>query len=125
MGLKDNNSPGLDLIVGFWKKKCYSLHSTTFDLCTKISKGILEISQWLVKARTTLISKGGNTKEPKNYRPIACENIMLKVYTGCIGLLIEEHCVENKIIAPEQAGAKRAIGDVLINCSLIKLCWKK
>ena len=77
MGLKDNNSPGLDLIIGFWNNKFYSLHSTAFDLCTKISKGILEILQWLVKARTKLISKGVSTKEPKSYRPIACENIML------------------------------------------------
>ena len=32
---------------------------------------------------------------------------MLKVYTGCIGLLIEEHCIANDIIGPEQAGAKK------------------
>ena len=32
---------------------------------------------------------------------------MLKVYTGCIGLLIEEHCIANDIIAPEQAGTKK------------------
>ena len=106
-GLKDNNSPGLDLIAGFWNKNCYSLHSTTFNLYAEISKGNLELPQWLVKTRTTLISKGGNTRDPKNYRPIACENIMLKVYTGCIGLLIEEHCIANYIIAPEQAGAKK------------------
>ena len=64
-GLKDNNSPGLDLIVGFWNKNCYSLHSTTFNLYAEISKGNLELPQWLVKTRTTLISKGGNTRDPK------------------------------------------------------------
>ena len=107
------------MIVGFWNKNCYSLHSTTFNLYTEISKGNLELPQWLVKTRTTLISKGGNTRDPKNYRPIACENIMLKVYTGCIGLLIEEHCIANDIIAPEQAGAKKemwgCVDQLLIN----------
>ena len=47
--------------------------------------------------------------DPKNYRPIACENIMMKVYTGCLALLIEEHCIENEIIFPEQACAKKGM----------------
>ena len=32
---------------------------------------------------------------------------MMKVCTGCLTLLIEEHCVDNNIIFPEQAGAKK------------------
>ena len=107
------------MIVGFWNKNCDSLHSTTFNLYVEISEGNLELPQWLVKTRTTLISKGGNTRDPKNYRPIACENIMLKVYTGCIGLLIEKHCIANDIIAPEQTGAKKemwgCVDQLLIN----------
>ena len=55
-----------------------------------------------------LVAKNNNTHEAKNYRTIACENIMMKVYTGCLALLIEEHCVDNNIF-PEQAGAKKGM----------------
>ena len=55
------------------------------------------------------MAKNSNTHQAKNYRPIACENIMMKVYTGCLALLIEEHCVDNNIIFPEQAGAKEGM----------------
>ena len=30
-----------------------------------------------------------------------CENIMMKVYTGCLALLIDEHCIGNEIIFPD------------------------
>ena len=35
----------MSLIVGFWNKNCYSLHSTTFNLSAEISKGNLELPQ--------------------------------------------------------------------------------
>lgn len=107
--LKENNSPGRDLVVGFWTKHCYSLHSILFNMYIKISKGELELPAWLTKARTTLLPKSNDTRYPKNFRPIACENIMLKVYTGCIALLVEEHCIANNIISPEQAGARKGL----------------
>ena len=34
---------------------------------------------------------------------------MMKVYTGCIASLLEEHCNENGIIYPEHAGAKKGM----------------
>ena len=55
------------------------------------------------------MAKNNNTHEAKNYRPIACENIMMKVCTGCLALLIEEHCVDNNIIFPKRAGAKKGM----------------
>ena len=33
----------------------------------------------------------------------------MKVYTRCLARLIEEHCVDNNIIFPEQAGAKKGM----------------
>ena len=104
---KDSNSPGRDLVVGYRIKHNQSLRPVTFKLYKEINSNTIEIPEWLVKARTTLVAK--NTNEAKNYRPIACENIMMKVYTGCLALLIEEHCVENNIIFPEQAGDKKGM----------------
>ena len=107
--LKDGNSPGCDVVVGYWIKRNNSLRQKTFDIYQKINSNEVEIPEWLVKARTALAAKNRNTHDPKNYRPIACENIMMKVYTGCLDLLIEEHCIENKIIFSEQAGAKKGM----------------
>ena len=107
--LKNNTSPGLDLIVGYWIKNCHSTRKKTFEMFKEVSKGEKDLPEWLVKARTTLAAKNEETRNPKNYRPIACENIMMKTYTGTLALLLDEHLNENNIIAPEQAGAKKGM----------------
>ena len=53
--------------------------------------------------------KNEETRNPKNYRPIACENILMETYTGTLALPLEEHLRDNNIIAPEQAGAKKGM----------------
>ena len=117
--LKHGNSPGRDLIVGYWIKKTTSLRKLTIDIYNRISNNEEIIPEWLIRARTTLIAKNDNTHETKNYRPIACKNVMMKVCTGCLAKLIEQHCNENNIIYPEQAGAKKGmwgcIDQLLIN----------
>ena len=107
--LKDGNSPGRDLIVGYWIKRISSLRQATFNLYQNINTNNTSIPKWLIKTRTTLLAKNDQTHNPKNFRPIACENLMMKVYTGCIAALLEEHCVENEVIYPEQAGAKKGM----------------
>jgi len=39
------------------------------------------IFEWMVTGRTVLIAKSENTKEPRQYRPIACLNTMYKTLT--------------------------------------------
>ena len=107
--LKNATSPGLDLTGGYWVKQCKSTRRVTFDIFRKVSDNEDTIPEWLVKTRTTLLAKNQDTKNPKNFRPIACENILLKTYTGTLALLIEEHLADNNIIAPEQAGAKKGM----------------
>ena len=72
-----------------------------------INNNNYSLPEWLVKTRTTLLPKNEQTQDPKNYRPLACENLTMKVYTDCIALLLEEHCTDNNMIYPEQAGAKK------------------
>ena len=50
--------------------------------------------------------KNRETTNAKNYRPIACQNIMYKLFTGILNHYLIDHCVENDIIALEQAGGK-------------------
>ena len=39
-------------------------------------KGHKELPSWLTRARTHVLPKNENTHIAKNYRPIACQNLM-------------------------------------------------
>ena len=45
--------------------------------------------------------------EAKNYRPIACQNITYKIYTGITNNFLKDHCSINDIITLEQAEGKK------------------
>ena len=66
-----------------------------------------------------MLPKSNDTIDPKNYRPIACENNMLKIYTTIVAQLVNEHCVKNNVISLNQAGDKSGswgyIDQLLIN----------
>ena len=96
--MANNKAPGNDLIIPFWIKRLTSLHPKSSET---------EIPDWLAISRTILQPKNVNTDMAKNYRPIACLNIMYKLYTGIINQFIGEHCRSNSIITVEQAGGKR------------------
>ena len=113
--LKDSNSPGLDQVTGFWIKRSHCTRKITFEQFRKISYRESSVPDWLIKARTTLVAKNKAMQDPKNYRPITFENIMLKTYTRTLAKLIEEHMIENNIISPEQPGQRRDHGDAWIN----------
>ena len=69
----------------------------------------INLADWLSLAKTTLTPKNENTRIAKNYQQIACLNIMYKLYTSCLNIFLQEHCIRNKrnnIITPEQAGGK-------------------
>ena len=50
----------------------------------------------------------------KNYRPIACQNIMYKIYTGCINFHLQDHC-ENNFITTDQQDVWGCVEQLLIN----------
>ena len=63
--LKDGNNPGRDLVVGYWIKHNHSVRQVTSELYQKIYANVIDIPEWLVKARTTLVAKNNNTREAK------------------------------------------------------------
>ena len=107
--LQDNKSPGNDLIVVDWYKhfKFYVNELTT--LFSNTFSGNIEIPNWLTKAKTVLLPKNNDLCNPKNYRPIALQNTMLKLYTKCINYLLQRHCEKNSIITVEYAGGKKEV----------------
>ena len=66
-----------------------------------------EHSEWLLTSKTLLLPKNKITNQAQNYRPIALQSTMYKVYTAILAEFIMEHCEENNIITEEQAAGKR------------------
>ena len=117
--LPNNKAPGPDRITGYWYKHLSFYRNHLITLYAKSMNGNIEIPKWLTTATTILLPKHIETQRAKNYRPIACQNIMYKMYTGCLNMFLQDHCETNKIIATEQAGGKKdvwgCIEQLLIN----------
>ena len=64
----------------------------------------------MAKAKTILLPKNDQTNWAKNYRPIALQNIMLKLYIGCINQFLQDHCQCSSITTAEQARGKKEVG---------------
>ena len=79
---------------------------------------------WLSTTKTTLLPKNTDTHIAKNYRPIALLNMMYKIYTASINMLLTDHVLHNNIITNEQAGGKKGTWgtteQLLINKSILK-----
>ena len=58
----------------------------------------------MAKAKTRLIPKTDQTRQANNYRPIALQNIMLKLYTNCMNQFLQDHCQRKNV-----AGGKKEV----------------
>ena len=105
--MPNNKAPGRDFIIAFWVKNLSSLHQHLRKLLSEVWDGNIELPSWLVKLKTILLAKNDETKNSKNYRPIACLNVVYKLFTGILNQFLEDHCITNNIIAVEQAGGKK------------------
>ena len=105
--MPNNKAPGRDCIIAYWIKNLTSLHVQLRERMSEVWDGKTELPSWLIQLKTTLLAKNSETKNAKNYRPIACLNITYKLYTGILNQFLEDHCVTNSIIAVEQAGGKK------------------
>ena len=69
--------------------------------------------------RTILLPGNSDTHDPKNHRPIGCQNTLYKVYTSLLAHFIQDHCVSNNIMAPAHGGGKPGtwgcVNQLLIN----------
>ena len=101
--------PSRDLIKGYWYKRLSFYRKHLLKLFQETYEGMLYLPNWLTLARTTLISKSQDTKNAKNYRPIACLNIVYKLYTSCLNIFLQNYCEVNEIITSEEAREKRSV----------------
>ena len=105
--MKNDKAPGRDHIKCFWIKKLISTHNSMIEEYKLMFNGEKTIPDWLTLGMTILLPKNTETHNAKNYRPIACQNITYKIFTGIIYSFIDDHCITNDIITLEQAGGKK------------------
>ena len=119
-----NKPLGSDLINGYWYK---SLTSYRYQLSVLFNQQIHfdpPLPTLLSAAHTVLLPNSTERQIAKNYRHMACLNVMCKLYSSCINQYLMDHVYKNNIVTPEQAaGKKRVWGTVeqlLINKSILK-----
>ena len=121
--INPSKDPGRDLIVGFWYKKLDYYTENFVTLLQNSYNGEIDLPDWLSLAKATLTPNNENTHTAKNYRPIAYINIMYKIYTICLNIFLQEHCIRNNTITPEQADVKPrvwgCIEQLLLNKSIL------
>ena len=74
---------GPDMIQGYFVKYLSLIKDDIIKLI-KYWYRIEVINKEYCKTNTFLIWKGGDKKNPSNYRPISCANILYKIYTNII-----------------------------------------
>ena len=104
--MKNDVAPGNDLIRCHWIKQLTSTHKHLVAEFRRIYERGEMLPTWLVTGRTILLPKNEETKNAKNYRPIACQNITYKLFTGILNSFLVDHCTTNNIITIEQTGGK-------------------
>ena len=89
-------SPGIDKVPNFWLKNLERLHGSLATEYNDIVRDPGKSLEWLTLGRTYLLPKNNETRNPKNYRPIACLPTTYKVLTSIITertyVFLEENC---------------------------------
>ena len=78
--IQNNKAPGIDRITAFWYKSLHSYRHEPALLFNNEFSRLIDIPEWLAQALTRLFPKNIEIENPKNYQPIACQNMMLKLY---------------------------------------------
>ena len=100
-------APGPDKVHNFWLKKLTCVH-------TQLSRSIQDIIThpdkmpiFLTEGVTFAKHKGGDSKDPSEYRPITCLSTLYKVITSIVTRLIGRHVAKWKILCEEQKGCRK------------------
>ena len=102
-----NDKLGKDLTTCMWIKGLRSTEHFLRENLKDIIRRQAEMPEWLIATKTILIAKNNETKNEKNYHPIAIQNTIYKIYTGILAEFIMDHCKLNDVITEQQAAGKR------------------
>ena len=122
--LKPKKSSGMD---GVSQELLKSISSVVFVpltliINTSINTGVFP-SPWK-KSKITPISKGGDTTDPKNYRPVTCVPTASKVLESVIERQVRNYFEKNHLFPNQQHGFRQLRSTTMVLTSLIAE-WKK
>ena len=96
---------------------------------TKVIEHPEETPEWLTEGIAYLLPKTEETKNPKNYRPIACLPTMYKILTSIIAERTYTFLNEHQLLPSERKGCKRGSygckDQLLINQMILEDCKTK
>ena len=109
---------GVDSVYSFPIKKCPPIKKGVYRLVKKMVEWNVtdrwdEENNWLLEGRTVLIFKGGDRKDPANYRPITCLPTITKMVTLAIHKRMQRYLFgngERSILELEQRGVRSSQG---------------
>ena len=109
---------GVDSVDSFPIKRCPLIKKAVFQLVKsmvkwKVKDKLDEENNWLLEGRTVLIYKGGDRKDPANYRPITCLPTITKMVTLAIHKRMQRYLFgngERSILELEQRGVRSSQG---------------
>jgi hypothetical protein len=88
-----------------------------------------EAPEWMTTGIIYFIPKSGDSKEVKNYRPIACLTIMYKPLTEIITKRISTHLEEQSLLPAEQKGcqpgSKGCMDQLIISKAIYEDCRRR
>jgi hypothetical protein len=83
--------PGLDKLLSFWIKRFYVKHEEPTKATNDMITNPKFIPALLTSGSIFLLSKGKNTKDSKNYRPITCLPTIYKILKAALTNRINNH----------------------------------
>ena len=109
---------GVDSVYSFPIKKCPHIRKAVYQLVKKMVEWRVQdrwddANNWLLEGRTVLIFKGGDRKDPANYRPITCLPTITKMVTLAIHKRMQRFLFgngEQSILELEQRGVRTSQG---------------
>ena len=109
---------GVDSVYSFPIKRCPPIKKAVYELVKslvewKVTDRWDEENNWLLEGRTVLIFKGGDQKDPANYRPITCLPTITKMVTLAIHKRMQRYLFgngERSILELEQRGVRTSQG---------------
>ncbi|XP_047478488.1 uncharacterized protein LOC125031649 [Penaeus chinensis] len=99
---------GHDKVHNFWVKHFDAVHEQLARALSEVTRDPSILPDWFTTGVTFLLTKGKNTKDPKNYRPITCLPTMYKVLTALISERMYAHLLANDVLPTEQKGGRKA-----------------
>ena len=102
-----NDESGRDQLAGIWIKRLTSVKGILKGNLMTMFEMDIEPSEELLTSKTILLEKNSETGNLMNYRPIALQNTIYKIYTSILTEFITDHTKSsqwNKQLVREEAG---------------------